>query len=88
MSYSLEAAQPDAMRAILEALPEVLNWRRELPFNYFLISEKDANTLTDLIRAKTGNRGAFLIVELGSNKQGYISKEGWRFLNEKHLPGE
>jgi hypothetical protein len=73
--------------AYLEQIPEIVNWRGELTNCFFLVSDENANKLTELLRKVSNAKGEFIICEASENRQGYLSKDGWRILRDKHLPG-
>jgi hypothetical protein len=84
--YNDEAGGRNEMKGFIDAIPEILNWRYELPNCFYLISDKSAGELTDLLRKKTGDKGAFIIAELNNNRQGWLDKESWELISTKHLP--
>lgn len=69
----------------IDAIPEILNWRYELPNSFFLVSELSASNLYEKIKP-LNETGKFLISETTDNKQGWLAKDSWRILNEKNLP--
>lgn len=55
-----------------------------MPNSFYLKSEKTAVELSALF-AKTLNKDSkrFLILEITDNKQGYLLKDTWDFINKK-----
>jgi hypothetical protein len=84
--YNGDSGGRNEMRDFLEAIPDILNWRYELPSSFYLISEKSAKELANQIRKKTGNKGAFIVAELNENAYGWLDKESWALIQERHLP--
>lgn len=83
MVYSDALGTRDQVKACLDALPEIITWRYDLPHSFYLISEEEsATTLADLITMKMG-KGRFIISEIGSNKQGWLPDKTWYFINKK-----
>jgi len=72
----------EQVRDAINAMPEVVNWRFDMPFTIYFISEEPARNLSLIFRQKM-HRGRFLILEVTNNKQGYMLKETWDFLNSK-----
>jgi 5-methylcytosine-specific restriction endonuclease McrA len=87
--YSDTLGSREEVKAALNALPQVKTWRHDLPHCFYIISEEEAATLAPLIREKCGNKGRFIILEVGANKQGWLTPESWFLLNNKrHKPKE
>lgn len=86
--YNADVGTRDSLLQIIDTMPEVTNWRYELPYTFYLISELSANDLAHRLRTLTGDKGRFLITEVSPNKQGWLPKDSWHFLNDKPNPGE
>jgi hypothetical protein len=86
--YNTEFGTRDAARRAIDAIPEITNWRAELPSAFYLVSDLDAGELGTLIRAASSYRGKYLLVEVTSNKQGWLDKKSWTFLNERPDPAQ
>jgi hypothetical protein len=71
----------------IDNIPEILNWRYELPNSFFLVSDLSAQELFDKIKP-FNESGKFLISETTSNKQGWLVKDSWKIMNKKLLPGQ
>lgn len=69
----------DQAISIIKQIPDIKGWRSDMPNAIYLQSECNSQQLCDSIRSKRGV-GKFLIVEITSNRQGYLSKESWNFL--------
>ena len=81
--YSDATGGRETIRAWANQEPMLLHWRYDMPHSFYLISEHDASDLAKSLRNFTGNRGRFLIVEAGENRQGWLPKETWYLLNNK-----
>lgn len=77
--FNNEFGTRDQAINIIKQLPTIFSWRSDLPNAIYIKSESCPQKLCDDIRAKRGV-GKFLIAELTSNRQGYLSKETWSFL--------
>jgi hypothetical protein len=71
---------------ILDSIPEITNWRLELPNTFFLVSELSANNLSQKIKSRVKGDYRFIISELLNNKQGWLSKKTWALINKKLDP--
>ena len=85
--YNSEFGTRDAVRSIIDAMPEIINWRYELPSSFFIVSEATADRLANRMRETTGERGRFIIAELSpGNRQGLLDPISWNFINTKSDP--
>lgn len=65
---------------IVKKIPAIQHWRSDMPYVIYLKSESSAQELCDAIREKR-DKGRFLVCEVGKNRQGYLTKDSWRFLS-------
>jgi len=85
--YSATLGTSAQVKAWLNAMPEVLTWRTDLPNCFYIISTNSAQELYNGLEKVAGKRGRFLISEVTSNKQGLLTSESWYLLNNKqHKP--
>lgn len=81
--YSNSFGDREAVKSILNSIPAVQNWRYDLPNTFYIVSDKTANELATLIMAKRPNK-RFIIAEISKgNRQGWLPKDTWNFLNNK-----
>lgn len=80
--YDNETADREAMKSHLNSLPEILSWRFDIPNSFFIYSTETASRLTELLSSRLPNYKCFLFVEMPSNKQGYLKRETWNFINQ------
>ena len=83
LTHSSLVAPYQQMKKVLSSIPEVLTWRTDIPNCFYLVSEADANALVALIREKTGKNGRFIVSEITDNRNGWLTKESWYFINNK-----
>ena len=83
LTYSGGVGAREDIRDFIDSQPEILNWRYDTPYAFYLISESDAEEIAELILQFTGGDGRFLITEVAENSQGWLPRGAWRFLNEK-----
>ncbi len=85
--YSESTGGHETIRAWANKESKVLHWRYDMPNSLYLISETGANELARSLRAFTGDRGRFLIMEASDNRQGWLPSETWHLLRHKeHKP--
>ena len=84
MVYSQTLGTREEVKACLNRVPSILQWRTDLPNSFYLISlAQTANELVDQIVECAGKKGRFIIAEIdpaGTGVQGYLLKATWAFL--------
>lgn len=82
--YSDSIGDREVVKRILGAMPEVKHWRYDMPHSFYLWSEASAQELVTSfvshINQATSKR--FIISEITSNKQGYLPRDTWKFINQ------
>ena len=74
----------DEVKACLEAIPEIIEWRTEIINSFFIISESSAQELVPLIRKCRGDKGTFFITEVTTNRQRWMTPDSWVFIGSKN----
>lgn len=87
-TYNDEVGSREELMEYIDGVPEILNWRFDMQHAFYLVSELDAEQLASKIREYSGRKGRFLVAEIDRNKQGWLPRGTWRFLNRKHVPNE
>ncbi len=84
MVYSQTLGTREEVKACLNRVPSILQWRTDLPSSFYLISlAQTANELVDQIVECAGKKGRFIIAEIDATStgvQGYLPKDTWVFL--------
>ncbi len=80
---NLFATRIDAIE-IVKKIPEIKSWRSDMPNAIYLKSDNTAQQLCDAIR-EVRDKGRFLVCEIGDNRQGYLTKDSWRFLSNTDI---
>lgn len=78
--YSNTFGERDRVKQIIESISIISNWRYDLPNCFYITSESSANELAEEILQRVPNT-RFLISEVSENKQGWLPKDTWKFLN-------
>ena len=81
--YDHEVGSRKEVREFLDEQPEILDWRHDLPNTFYLISDRSAGGLYEIFQNFNRKNGGFLISEVGSNRQGWLPKKTWKFLDEE-----
>ncbi|MFW4369690.1 hypothetical protein [Pseudomonas sp. XWY-1] len=85
--YEDKCGTRDEVKNYIDKIPEILNWRYELPNSFFLVSDLSAREIYEKIK-EFSKDGKFIVSETTSNKQGWLAKDSWNIMNKKNLPGE
>lgn len=87
MVYSDKLGDREAVKRILGLMPEISHWRYDMPHSFYLWSEASAqelvNSMVSHISQATSKR--FIITEITDNRQGYLPRETWNFINQTAL---
>lgn len=84
--YSNDIGTQKEITDYLDTIPEIINWRIELPNTIFIVSQLSAQELADKFRLFTKDKGKFIISEVTSNKQGWLTRKTWDVINNKPDP--
>lgn len=84
--YSDNLGSRAQVKECIDNISEVITWRYDMPNSFYLISENSADEIARAIHEYTG-KTKFLVSEITSNKQGWLSKDTWYLINnKKHRP--
>ncbi|XHX76110.1 MAG: hypothetical protein RBJ76_16855 [Stenomitos frigidus ULC029] len=65
------------------------NWMTILPNSFFVISDKFATELSDVFRTFTKDKGRFIILDVNTDRNGWLPKKAWNFVkNPKAISEE
>ena len=79
--YGNSLGNRDEVRKIIDSIPQITNWRYDIPNCFYIHSSSSAVELVDLIKAKLNEeKVSFFITEITGNYEGYLSKETWDFI--------
>jgi hypothetical protein len=82
ISFYQQEISDDELIAFLNTRKEILNLVRPLPNTVFIVSDRNANSLSILIERKFP-KGFFIIAEyISYNSDGLLFGEMWDFLNK------
>ena len=81
--YDHEVGTREEVREFLDEQPEILHWRYDLPNTFYLISDQSAEDLYEIFQNFNRKHGRFLVSKVSSNRQGWLPRKTWKFLNEK-----
>ena len=82
ISFYQQEISDDELIEFLDDRDEILNWRKEIPNTIFVVSDKNARSLTKAI-AEEFPDSSFVVAEyVPHNSDGLLDEETWEFLNK------
>lgn len=89
LSYDPVKTSPHELFGEINKIEEIVNWLAVYRGMLILVSEYDAKTLQKRLRTKTSlNHERFLVVDLATDRQGWLPKSAWSLINEPTPPKE
>ncbi len=77
------------VREYVDSRPEILNWQIVLPNTMLLVSDYSAGDLTQILHSLRRRDGArFMIIDVNTDKNGWLPKTAWTFMNHPKAVGE
>jgi hypothetical protein len=81
ISFYQQEVSDDELIEFLDETGEVLNWRKDIPNTVFVVSDKNAPSLSKAIAEEFPN-SSFIVAEyVPYNSDGFLDEESWEFLN-------
>ena len=81
ISFYQQEISDDELIEFLDARGEILNWRKDIPNTVFVVSDKNAQSLTKAISDEFPD-SSFIVAEyVPYNSDGLLDGESWGFLN-------
>ena len=66
----------------IDKVPEILNWLACFSAGLFIVSRKSAEELSSLLKPYFGS-DTFFIVDVDSDRAGWMSRNAWDFIKNK-----
>ena len=58
------------------------NWITTLPNSFFVVSDRSASELSEVFRSFTKDKGRFIILDVDTDRNGWLPKKTWNFIKE------
>lgn len=81
--YSDNMGSREEIKALLNNISEITDWRYDLPNSFFIQSGLNAKELGGLIKRQKPDSRYFLTEISSSNRQGWLPTSTWDFLKKK-----
>lgn len=85
LAFSDTLGTRDEVKQCLDVMSIPLTWRYDMNNAFYIVTEASAAEIADKIREHFKNNGLFIIAEVGGNKEGWLTKDSWYFLNDKKM---
>ncbi len=79
--YDDKVGTRDEIKAFLDSRPEILNWAYCMPHSFFLVSNRTASGIRELISSFNKNGGRFIIVDVKTDRDGWLPRSYWDWLS-------
>lgn len=84
--YSDNLGTREEVIKCMDSISQVYTWRYDISNSFYIISDYSADEIARAIHDFTG-KTSFLVSEITSNKQGWLSEDTWYLINNKtHKP--
>ena len=80
--FSDPVGTKDEVKAFVDSIDEVSNWYLCMSNAIFIRSKYDAASLTAIFREFTNDKGRFMIIDLDTDRSGWLPKRAWEFMKE------
>ena len=81
--FSDSVGDKDQVKEFIDSRPEILNWYLCMSNAIFIRSKYTADQLSEMFREFTGDKGRFLILDVDTDRQGWLPKKAWSFMKAK-----
>lgn len=83
LAFSDNAGTQVEIKEALNKMPAVSKWRYDMTNAFYIVSDASATELSDDLRRHIKPDGRFIIVEVGDNRNGWITPPSWYLLRHK-----
>lgn len=81
--YTDSLGTREEVKDCVDSINEVITWRFDMPYCFYLVSEYDSDDIADAIRDFFRNKGRFLVAEASDNRSGWLPSRTWYLLRHK-----
>ena len=81
--FSDRVGDRDVVKNFINSRPEFTNWYICMSNAIFVRSSCTAKEITDIFRELTEDSGRFLVLDVNTDRSGWLPKKAWEFMKEK-----
>lgn len=86
--YSHLAGTYEEVREFINSQPEIVDWFYCLPNSFLIVSELDAEALSDLFQKFTNKQARYLILNTNTDRQGWLPNLAWAIMRNPRSSDE
>jgi hypothetical protein len=82
------AVETRGLKGFLKSSSDIKNWWNHIPFVYLVVTNLEADAISDRVRPFTGN-ARFLVMEVDlAESEGALPEKAWRWIRARSGQGE
>lgn len=85
--FNPDEGDRQALLNFLDTRTEIKNWYAFLPSAVFVISDRNANSISDILRTRYPGRFLFVTPVVGVQTDGWLPQAAWDFVNQPKSSG-
>jgi hypothetical protein len=82
LTFDESASSHECMKRFIEDHDAILDWHSPMARSFILVAQKASSSLNKIIREHTKDKGHFIIVDLATDRNGWLAKASWDFINQ------
>ncbi|MGZ0708066.1 hypothetical protein ACWPKO_06980 [Coraliomargarita sp. W4R53] len=80
--FSDPVGTKDEVKKVVDEMDEVTTWYLCMSNAIFIRSNYDSASLSNRFREYTKDKGRFMIIDLDTDRNGWLPKKAWEFIKE------
>lgn len=81
--FSDSVGNTEQVKEFVDSRQEIIDWYQCMSNAVFIRSNYDAKSLSNIFRQFTNDTGRFLILDVNTDRQGWLPKKAWEFMKAK-----
>lgn len=81
--FSDSVGNKGKIKNFVDSRPEFTNWYLCMSNAIFVRSKCTANQITDILRELTNDKGRFLVLDVETDRSGWLPKKAWKFMKSE-----
>lgn len=78
--FSDSVGKSDQVKEFVDSRDEVINWYLCMSNAIFVRSWESSEGLSDMLREFTKDKGRFIVLDVDTDRQGWLPKKAWSFM--------
>lgn len=81
--FSDSVGDKDKVKEFVDSRPEFTSWYLCMSNAIFVRASKTADQISDIFRELTNDSGRFLILDVDTDRNGWLPKKAWKFMKNE-----